>query len=145
MSNVLKRFRSESVGTGETDIDYLPTISPAGDFTRTKDINAILNSWNNILLTPRRSYPYDPEYGSDLYKMVFEPLDDITAARIQDETVSAIRRYDDRADIESVNISFFKSGKGFTIDMIVNYDGETKNLSVTLTERTFSGFFTVEN
>ena len=116
------------------------------DFERITDINTILNSWNNILLTPKGTYPFDPEYGSNLYKLIFEPLDDRTVEQIEREVVYTINRYDDRAEIEAVNITYLKgSEKGFNVDLEVNYNGETGNLSVALTERLFSGFITTED
>jgi phage baseplate assembly protein W len=146
MANLLKRFNKYARGTADTDVDFLPKIAPSGDFERVTNINAILNSWNNILLTPKRSYPYDPEYGSDLYKLVFEPRDDITAERIEQEVVGVLQRYDNRAEIESINISYLRNNaKGFKIDLVVEYEGETESLSVTITEGVFSGFLTVED
>lgn len=144
MPNLLDRFRKNVVGAKEIDADYLPKIASSGDFERITNINAIINSWNNILLTPKRSYPYDPLYGSDLYKMIFEPADDVTAQRIEDEVVTALLINDDRAEIQDSEISFLKNGKGFVIDLIVNYKGETGSLSVTISEQAFSAFLTTE-
>lgn len=144
MANLLDRFRKDVIGSQEVDADYLPKIGSSGDFERIKNLDAIINSWNNILLTPKRSYPYDPLYGSDLYKLIFDPVDEETAERIEDEVVGALQFYDNRANIESTNISFLRNGKGFTIDIIVNYKGEKGNLSVTINEQAFSGLLTAE-
>lgn len=144
MANLLDRFRKDVIGSQEVDADYLPKIGSSGDFERIKNLDAIINSWNNILLTPRRSYPYDPLYGSDLYKLIFDPVDEETAERIEDEVVNALQFYDNRADIESSNITFLRNGKGFTIDIIVNYKGKKGSLSVTISEQAFSGLLTAE-
>jgi phage baseplate assembly protein W len=143
MASVLKRFNKSARGTEETDIDFIANISPTGDFQRVTDINTILNSWNNILITPKGTYPYDPEYGSDLYKLIFEPLDDETAQQIEREVVYTLQTYDNRASLEDITISYLRGQKGFALDLAVNYKGETGNLSVVLTERLFSGFLTV--
>lgn len=144
MANILKRFNQSAKGSGEQDIDYIAKITSKGDFERITDINTILNSWNNILLTPKGTYPYDPQYGSDLYKMVFEPLDEATSNRIQQETIVVLQEYDNRAEIESVNVTFFRNQKGFNLDLVVRYEGNIENLSVTLTEKAFAGFLTSE-
>lgn len=144
MANILKRFNQSAKGSGEQDIDYVANITSKGDFERITDINAILNSWNNILLTPKGTYPYDPKFGSDLYKMVFEPIDEATSNRIQQETLVVLQKYDNRAEIENVSVTYFKNQKGFQIDLIVSYEGNTENLSVTITEKAFSGFLTSE-
>jgi len=146
MASIIKRFNNSSRGTAEKDIDYIAKIASKGDFERVTDINTILNSWNNILLTPKGTYPYDPEYGSNLYKLIFEPLDERTADQIEREVVYVLERYDNRAEIENVDIAYLRGGqKGFVVDLEVSYNGETGNLSVTLTERLFSGFVTTED
>jgi hypothetical protein len=72
VANLLSRFNQTIVGSNSKLADYISKVSSKGDFKRITDLEVILNSWNNILLTPRRSYQFDPEYGSDLYKMIFE-------------------------------------------------------------------------
>jgi phage baseplate assembly protein W len=144
MANLLDRFKDSVIGSSNKIRDYLPNIEAKGDFQSTVDINVIINSWRNILLTPRRSYPYDPEYGSDLYKMVFDPLDEITVQRIEDEVYTSIQIYDNRAFIENVDIKYLKIEKGVSLDIYVDYKGDRGLLSLVLNEQIFSGLLTTE-
>ncbi|GAG24357.1 unnamed protein product, partial [marine sediment metagenome] len=98
---------------------------------------------NNILLTPKRSYLFDPEYGSDLYKMVFEPADAQTAETIKNEVTGSIIRYDDRAIIQDVAVAFFNQGKGFSITIQVDYQGESAELNIGIDETIYFKFFEV--
>lgn len=140
MANLLDRFNKEVVGSRGRIADYLSKISSKGDFARTTNINVILTSWNNILLTPRRSYTWDPDYGSDLYKMVFEPADNETVERIKDEVATQLMIYDDRAKITNIDITFLSNLKGFDVTLNVNYMGEESELSLTLDEVMFANF-----
>ncbi len=74
MANLLDRFNQTVAGSDSKLADYVSKIGPSGDFNRIADIEVLINSWNNILITPRRSYQFDPEYGSILYKMVLYSL-----------------------------------------------------------------------
>lgn len=139
MANLLDRFRKQSVGSADTIYDYISVIESRGDFKRISGINALVNSWKNILLTPKRSYPYDPEYGSDLYKMVFEPRDNVTTELVLDEVIGSIRLYDDRATISNVDVKYLRDGKGYTIDIYVSYQGQDEVLSIDVTQDIFSG------
>lgn len=141
MSNILNRFNQAVVGSNSKLADYISKISTKGDFKRITDLQVILNSWNNILLTPKRSYQFDPEYGSDLYKMVFEPADERTAEKIKKETVDVLQRYDDRAAITSINIQYFPNKKGFSIDIKVNYEEHEGQLQVAIDEDIYFKFF----
>ena len=136
MANLLSRFNKEVIGSDNKIYDYLPKITAAGDFQRVSDIDVIITSWNNILVTPRRTYLFDPEYGSDLYKILFEPVDDTTVERIKTEVVSRIRMYDNRASIEEIDIVLNSNKKGYTVNLFVEYEGETSTLSVTFNEMT---------
>ena len=136
MANLLSRFNRQVIGSDTKIYDYLPKITPAGDFQRVEDIDVIITSWNNILVTPRRTYLFDPEYGSDLYKILFEPIDDTTVERIKTEVVSRIRLYDSRATIEEIDIILNSNEKGYTVNLFVEYEGQTSTLSVTFNEMT---------
>ena len=144
MANLLDRFKNSVIGSDNRIRDYLPNIEAKGDYQTTVDLNVIINSWRNILLTPKRSYPFDPEYGSDLYKIVFDPLDESTIQRIEDEVYISIERYDNRAFIEEVDIKYLKLEKGVSLDIYIDYKGDKGILSVILNEQIFSGLLTTE-
>ena len=141
MANLLNRFNESVAGSNTKIADYLSTVAVAGDFKRIRDLEVILNSWNNILITPKRSYQYDPEYGSDLYKLVFEPADDITLKKVIHEVKNTLMRYDDRATISDVDVIFFSNQKGFSLTIDVDYEGDTKQLNTILDESTYFKFF----
>jgi len=90
MVDLLNRFNQSVTGSDSKLADYQAVISSNGDFKRIKNIEVILSSWNNILITPRRSYIFDPEYGSDIYKLVFEPADNETLERIKNEVIETL-------------------------------------------------------
>jgi len=136
MANLLDRFRKQVIGSDTSLHDYLPKITSSGEFKRVKDIDVIITSWNNILLTPRGSYIFDPEYGSDLYLMIFEPADDSTVDRIKTEIRQRIAYYDDRASITDITVTLNSNGKGFTVDLLVDYAGEESSLTVKFDETT---------
>jgi phage baseplate assembly protein W len=141
MSNLLDRFNKTIAGSRGKYADYVSKIGSSGDFKRIKDIDVILNSWSNILVTPVRTYQFDPLYGSELYKMVFDPQDDITRKAIINEVVSRIQTVDNRASIKSVTVSYLRNRKGFNVTISVLYEGEEKDLKVSLDESTYFKFF----
>ena len=142
MPNLLNRFFDQVIGSDTKIRDYIAEISSRGDFKRIQDINVILTSWNNILLTPRRTFLIDPEYGSDLYKYVFEPVDENTIEAIRTEVIERITYYDDRATIEEVQVRILANGKGYTMDIVADYQGQIGTLTVTFDDTTFASFLT---
>jgi len=136
MANLLSRFNKEVIGSDQTIYDYVAKITASGDFKRVKNIDVIITSWNNILMTPRRTYIMDPEYGSDLHKILFDPVDESTVDRIKTEVESRIRLYDDRAVIEDIEVILNSTRKGFTVNLLVEYEGDTGTLSVKFDDST---------
>jgi len=135
MANLLNRFK-QSNSTNKVN-DYVAAISSSGDFKKLRDIDVILTSWTNILLTPRGTYIFDPEYGSDLYLILFDPIDDTTIDRIKTEIEDSLMTYDNRARIENINIQLDPSSKKVQADISVSYEGKTKELTVTFSEDSF--------
>jgi phage baseplate assembly protein W len=142
MANLLNRFFKQVVGSENTIRDFVAKISSRGDFKRIEDLNVILSSWNNILLTPRRTYINDPEFGSDLYKYVFDPADEETISAIRDEVIQRISLYDDRAVLQDVEITLMTNGKGYNVIIEAEYEGQRGSLSVEFDEFTFANILT---
>jgi len=136
MANLLKRFNKEVVGSDDHIYDYVAKITARGDFKRVKDLDVIITSWNNILMTPRRTYIMDPDYGSDLHTILFDPVDESTVERIKTEVVSRIRTYDNRARIDGVEVTLNSNRKGFSVHILADYDGAEGTLSVKFDDST---------
>ena len=142
MANILNRFFDEVIGSATSIKDYISIISARGDFKRIKDLQVILVSWNNILLTPTRTYILDPDFGSDLYKYVFDPADEGTIETIKAEVIGKISLYDDRAAIEDVEVRPMRGGKGYEINIVADYQGAKGSLTVKVDDTTFANILT---
>jgi phage baseplate assembly protein W len=140
MSNILDRFKTSSIGSQGRIVDYLPKINHAGDFTKIYDIDAILSSWNNILMTPRGSMDHDPNFGSNLYKFIFEPADNSTQDAIKIEIYDSLGVYDSRASISQIDVNFYSNKKGFVVIIQVEYFGYKSNLTLNIDEAAISAF-----
>jgi len=135
MANPLSRFHLSS-RTRTTEIkyfDYIPKNDATKDFIRIENIDVIINSWNNILLTPRGTFDHDPNYGSGLFDLIFEPVDGDTQNIIREEIYNSVYYYDNRAKINKITVKFLKgvsSKKGFNVKIDVEYKGTVKELSL---------------
>ena len=132
--NSLQKFLKSAVGSTGRIVDYTSVIQANGDLQKIVDLNVILVSWNNILTTPLRTYMFDPEFGSELYKYVFDPADDATMENIKQEIQYRLGLYDDRATITNINIKYLSNRKGFNVDIFVDYEGMTGQITTTINE-----------
>ena len=143
MASNYEKFGKSVIGSRGKIADFTTTITPTGDFNRINDISVIINSWNNILLTPIRTYTFDPEYGSELYKYVFEPYDRRTVEAIKNEIYRRLSRWDDRAEITDIQIRALPGGKGFEINIFVEYEGQEEKMQLTLDEAAYFTFLRI--
>jgi phage baseplate assembly protein W len=140
MANILDKFKTTSIGSSGRVLDFSSKLSPSGDFNKLFDMDAILTSWSNILMTPRGSMDHDPEFGSDLYLYIFEPADSVTQESIKNEIYRAITTYDDRANIDEINVAFFKNKKGFNVSIVASYEGDNSEMNLNMDENTYMSF-----
>ena len=135
MSNLLDRFQKHIIGSDGKFADYTSTISPKGDFKRISDLEVILNSWKNILITPLRTVDHDPDYGSELYKYVFHQADEDTVEAVKNEVEYRLMSIDSRATITNIVVEFFRNMKGIAITVECEYEGETGEVKTVIDPR----------
>jgi len=138
MANLLDRFQKSVIGSTDRYSDFIDVISPSGDFTRITGLSVILKSWFKILVTPTRTVDHDPDFGCDLYKYIFNPADKDTMNQIIDTINYSIKRNDNRANIQGISISFLNNRKGFVVNIIAEYKGQTGEIRAVIDERTLN-------
>lgn len=75
-----------------------------GDITKDIDFESIKNSLINIITTKRGSRRMIPTFGIDVDRLLFEPIDDITARKIGREIYDQITKWEKRCVIDNVHL-----------------------------------------
>lgn len=98
--------RSERIipGSAKTQVysDFLTNLNKhpvSGDIVRFVDEKAVIRSIKNLLLTDKGERPYQPNIGSNIRKMLFEPMGPGTAHEIASLARDVITEYEPRAKI----------------------------------------------
>lgn len=73
------------------------------DLVVLKNANAIARSIRNIISTSPGEKFFDPDFGSNVTRLLFENLDDISAISIRDEIENSINNYEPRVSLISVD------------------------------------------
>ena len=96
----------ERVSQGFKDISMSFQSNPLNnDLIAIKNVNAIARSVRNIILTTPGEKFFDPDFGSNVTRLLFENVDDITASQIQEEIEFSINNYEPRVKLLSVEIN----------------------------------------
>jgi phage baseplate assembly protein W len=90
------------------------------DLLIVKDFNAIKNSVMSLLLTVPGERFFNPNIGSRVYSLLFEPMDFITRNSIKSEIEYTIRAFEPRVLLENVLVN-------------ENYDNNTYDIEIEYT------------
>jgi phage baseplate assembly protein W len=140
LPNIIDSFKETSIGSSGRILDFSSKIDASGNFTILYDLDAIIKSWNNILITPKLSCDHDPDFGSNLYLFLFEPADKRTQVAIKNEIMTELSTYDVRATIDNITVNFFQNKKGFSVLIFVSYFGNKKTLNISFDEETYQSY-----
>ena len=110
----------QSVSQGFKDISMTFQSNPlTNDLIALKNTNAITRSIRNIVFTYPGEKPFDPEFGSQISRSLFENITLFTAIEIKREIEYSINRYEPRAQLINVAVQPNYDANGF--DVNINY------------------------
>ena len=87
------------------------------DLVTVKDKSAIAQSITNLLMTRKGERPFQPELGSGLQDMLFEPLDYGSGALIKKEIKETLSRYEPRISITKLMCYPDVSNNGYEVEL----------------------------
>ena len=97
VERVSKEFKDISLSLQVNPLNY--------DLIVIKNETAIARSIRNLVFTLPGEKFFNQTLGSNISQSLFESLDDISAAAIQDEISNTIRNYEPRVNLISVDVS----------------------------------------
>ena len=107
-----------SVARQYKDLDLNFTAHPVRkDVSKHTDEMAVINSVKNLILTQHYEKPFRPDIGSNVTKLLFENMDNITASALEREITQTIENFEPRVRIGSVNVSPDFDNNGFSVGM----------------------------
>ena len=98
-----------------------------GGFKRLVSNNKFQDNLKVLLETRKGTLIGDPEFGSDLYQILFEPASEATAAEIRQEVATVIEKYYTNVVIDSVDVTF----KPATVQLNIFYRIMNTNIEET--------------
>jgi phage baseplate assembly protein W len=86
-----------------SDLDLRFTLQPVKkDIALSVDDQAVIRSVRNLIMTNHYEKPFHPEIGSNVRKLLFEPISPLTANYLQREISDTIKNFEPRATIQTV-------------------------------------------
>ena len=114
----------ERVSQGFKDISMSFQSNPLNnDLLALKNESAIARSIKNIVFTIPGEKFFNPDFGSRLYTILFENIDDISALKIKDEIRQSIIRFEPRVDLIDVKVFPDFDNNGFDVTIVYEIIG----------------------
>jgi phage baseplate assembly protein W len=86
-----------------------------GDLVTKKDTAAIRQAVSNLLYTRKTERFFDSQLGTNLQRLLFEPLNSITAGLISEEISDVLVRYEPRISVEMIEVNANSNQNGFEV------------------------------
>lgn len=94
-----------------SDINISFVANPVtGDIGKIKETESVKTAIRNCILIGKGDRPFNPYFGSDIYKLLFEQYTSSTRSLVEDMIKVAIENYDDRVNIISVDVDEIRNG-----------------------------------
>jgi phage baseplate assembly protein W len=116
-----------------SDIDFTFTKKPViGDVALSYDDLAVIRSIRNLLLTKHYERPFNPDIGSNIDAILFEPISPVTATTLEKEVELIIKNYEKRAKLKEIIIVPYSDRNAYDITISFYIENATLPTSVTL-------------
>ena len=100
-----------------------------GVLTQSENLGALRDGIIQLIMTSRGARVMRPDYGTDLRKSVFEPMDTTTLQTLRGQITQTIATYEPRAVVQQLNLIPDEDRNSLTISLVLS----TKNDLLTTT------------
>jgi phage baseplate assembly protein W len=117
-----------------SDIDLTFNKMPVTkDVAMSYDNQAVIRSVRSLLLTNFYERPFQPNLGSNLDAILFEPATNLSSSLLETEIRNVIKNYEPRVSVESVNVSLNPDMNSFSVSLFFYIGNNTAITPVNLT------------
>ena len=114
------------------DLDLSFNIHPVKkDINKHVGVKAVINSIKNLVLTNHYEKPFQPEIGSNVRKLLFENIDELTSIALQREIAQVIANYEPRASVSKVYVFADFDNNGFNIEVEFSVINQSDPITIT--------------
>ena len=105
------------------------------DLIANKNETAIARSIRNLILTAPGERPFNPELGSQVSRLLFDPIDDITTEALKEQIENTINNFEPRVQLNEVRVEPNYDSNEFDVTVeyyIVGIDASPQSLNFAL-------------
>ena len=116
-----------------SDIDFTFTKKPVtGDVALSYDQQSVVRSIRNLLLTNHYDRPFQPDLGSNVNSILFEPMSTLTASSLQTAVSTVINNYEPRAILKGVLVTPLPDKNAYSVSITFYIENATQATTATI-------------
>jgi phage baseplate assembly protein W len=114
-----------------SDLDLNFNIHPVKkDINIWTDEQAVIHSVRNLLVTNHYERPFQPDLGSNIRRLLFEPLDNITASNLDREIRQTIKNFEPRVKVLQLDITRNEEQNAFGVYLQFDIINRTEPITI---------------
>ena len=116
-----------------SDIDFTFTRKPVtNDVALSYDAQAVIRSVRNLLQTKHYDRPFNPNLGSNMELMLFEPVSAMSSSSIESEIRNTIQNYEPRVKLQNVQVVPSPDENAYQATLTFFLENDTLPTTITL-------------
>jgi phage baseplate assembly protein W len=115
----------------DLDLRFIPQPGTK-DVSLSFDDQAVIRSVRNLLLTKPFERLFQPNVGSQIDALLFEPITALTATMLKDQIVQTIKNYEPRAAIASIDVNAYPDQDGYSVALFFYIGNNSQPTGVNL-------------
>ena len=97
-----------------------------GDIGKSTGATAVKRAIVGILKTNFNERMFQPEFGSNIRALLFEPMNPITEQRMKTEIEEAVKRHEPRAQVIGINVEGQEEQNRYLVNILFNVSSEAE-------------------
>jgi phage baseplate assembly protein W len=126
----------QRVSKGFRDVSFTFKRNPlTNDIISIKNETAIARSVRNIVYTIPGEMPFNPQFGTNISRSLFENMDNISAMTLKDQITFSVTRFEPRVNLLSVKVDPIFDNNEYNVTIIyeiIGIDVPAQSLSFVL-------------
>ena len=116
-----------------SDLDLTFNRTPVkNDVALSYDDQAVIRSVRNLLLTNFYERPFQPNIGSNINKLLFEPINNLTSGNLKEDIRNVITNYEPRVGIDEIVVTPNEDENAYNITLQFYIGNNTSPTTINL-------------
>jgi phage baseplate assembly protein W len=103
-----------------------------GDIALSYDQQSVIRSIRNLLLTNHYERPFNPDLGSNMNALLFEPISPMTSTQLEATIRTTINNYEPRAILKNITVQALPNQNAYNVTITFFLENATQATTISV-------------